>query len=257
MTTIQKESVENKLDWLTEIPETHSKLQSISLHLLPGILTGAVVFSIRGAIQAAGYPTPMSLIVAIPLILIPVELGILYFHGMKLNGRFSLKGIVLYRDRIPTWKYVVVSPLVAFLAFAVLVLFQPWDSFFYRYGFSWIPALESGLGGGFSKSSLLITYIFAIVFGAFLGPITEELYFRGFLLPRMPGFGRWTVPVHALLFALYHTFTIWQFITRTIMMLPLIIAVRRTNVYVGMIAHVMINLFSPVLALLAILSMPS
>jgi hypothetical protein len=101
MTTIQKESIENKLDWLTEIPETQSKIQSIALHLLPGILTDAVVFSLRGAIQAAGYPTLMSLIVAIPLILIPVELGILYFHGMKVNGRFYLEGIVLYRDRIP------------------------------------------------------------------------------------------------------------------------------------------------------------
>jgi uncharacterized protein len=255
MTTIQKEPIAHALDRVNEIPETHSKLQSIFLHLFPGILTGAVVFSIRGAIQAAGYPTLMSLIVAIPLILIPAELGILYFYGIKRNGRFSLEGIVLYRDRIPTWKYVVVSPMVAFLAFAVLVLFQPWDSFFYRYGFSWIPALDGGMGGGFSRSSLLVTYISAIVFGAFLGPITEELYFRGFLLPRMPGFGRWTVPVHALLFALYHTFTIWQFITRTIMMLPLIFAVRRTNIYVGMIAHVMINLFSPVLALLAIVNM--
>jgi uncharacterized protein len=164
---------------------------------------------------------------------------------------------VLYRDPILAWKYFVIAPGVAFLALTVLVLFQPWDSFLYRYGFSWIPTLDSGMDGGFSRSTLLVTYLLAILFGAVLGPITEELYFRGFLLPRMAGFGRGTVLVHSLLFALYHTFTIWQFVTRTIMMLPLVFAVRRTNIYIGMIAHVLINLLSPVLALLAILGMPS
>jgi hypothetical protein len=32
--------------------------------------------------------------------------------------------------------------------------------------------------------------------------------------------------------------------TRTIMMLPLIYAVRRKNIYIGMIAHVMVNIVS-------------
>src|SRR5690606_14311241 len=40
-----------------------------------------------------------------------------------------------------------------------------------------------------------------------IGPITEELYFRGFLLPRLPGRPAVAVPANAILFALYH---VWQ-----------------------------------------------
>jgi membrane protease YdiL (CAAX protease family) len=233
--------------------ESHSIPQSVALHLLPGILIGAVVFTIRGLVVRAGYPTLMALLLAIPIALIPFELGVLFLMGRRSNGRFSLDGIVYYRDPIPVWQYFVIGPLVAILMFAVLVLLQPLDAFLYNSFFSWIPTLDSGMGGDFSRATLLATYMPAIVFGAILGPITEELYFRGFLLPRMSRFGHSAPLIHALLFALYHTFTIWQFTTRTIMMLPLIYAVRRRNIYVGMIAHIMVNLFSPLLALISIL----
>ena len=59
--------------------------------------------------------------------------------------------------------------------------------------FGWIPewfVMDSGAeSGGFSKSALLIVNIaslFVFVIGI---PIVEELYFRGFLLPRLSCLG--------------------------------------------------------------------
>jgi membrane protease YdiL (CAAX protease family) len=74
-------------------------------------------------------------------------------------------------------------------------------------------------------------------------PATEELYFRGYLLPRMPSkLKGWTGIVHSGLFALYHFWAPWLFITRTFGVLPLIYIVRRKeNIILGIISHCLLN----------------
>jgi uncharacterized protein len=42
-----------------------------------------------------------------------------------------------------------------------------------------------------------------LVLNVFVGPITEELCFRGHLLPRMGQLGRWAPLVNVFLFSLY------------------------------------------------------
>jgi hypothetical protein len=78
----------------------HSLFESLLYHLLPGILIGAGYYLIVPRIQAAGYPSVMGLILTAIFILIPVELGILFWHGKRRNGMLSLKGIVLYRGKL-------------------------------------------------------------------------------------------------------------------------------------------------------------
>ena len=46
------------------------------------------------------------------------------------------------------------------------------------------------------------------------GPIVEELYFRGYLLPRMEWMGRWAPLVNVSLFSLYHFWSPWQILGR-------------------------------------------
>ena len=70
----------------------------------------------------------------------------------------------------------------------------------------------------------------------------EEMYFRGYLLPRMNYAGRWVLLLHSFLFGLYHIWTPWMFLTRTMGMLPLAYAVRWRNLNLAIIVHVFINL---------------
>lgn len=74
-------------------------------------------------------------------------------------------------------------------------------------------------------------------------PIIEEFYFRGYLLSRMPSkLKGWSALTHSGLFALYHTWTPWLFITRTISVLPLVYIVKwEKNIYIGIIAHCLMN----------------
>ena len=86
------------------------------------------------------------------------------------------------------------------------------------------------------------------------GPILEELYFRGYLLPRMRYAGKLAPVLHSLLFALYHVFTPWMFLTRTVGMLPLIYIVRKKNIYIALIVHVLINSIDVIIGLIYIMN---
>ena len=64
--------------------------------------------------------------------------------------------------------------------------------------------LDSYFAGNWIAYALLIAV-------AFLAPITEELLFRGLLLPRMrKAFGRWDWVVNGTLFTLYHLHQPWS-----------------------------------------------
>jgi membrane protease YdiL (CAAX protease family) len=237
------------------IVEQHSVSKSLLLHLLPGFLIGLCYFALLQPFHQWGYPSMMVLMTAIVLILVPFELGYLLYQGKKKNGRFSLQGIVYYRSPIPIWQYIIWVPALFVIVGIIFTLMKPVDVFLQKNLFAWMPLMESGLQGGFSKGVLIVTYGMAAIFGAVVGPIVEELYFRGFLLPRMKYAGKWAPLLHSLLFALYHVFTPWMFVTRTIGMLPLVYAVQRRNVYVSIIVHILVNLIDVVVGLSFIIGM--
>lgn len=54
-----------------------------------------------------------------------------------------------------------------------------------------------------------------------LGPLIEELYFRGSLLPRLARFGFWAPLINVSLFSLYQFWTPWDVLTRVVILLPL------------------------------------
>ena len=90
--------------------------------------------------------------------------------------------------------------------------------------------------------------------GAFLmlngvvGPIVEELYFRGYLLPRMDRLGRWAPLVNVSLFSLYHFWSPWQVLARILGIGPMVFAVRwKRNVYLGILIHCALNLIGVLL----------
>lgn len=221
--------------------EQHPIGKSILLHLLPGFLIGGCYYVLIPILSQRGYPSILALMCASALILLPVEMGWLLYEGKKKNGRFSLQGVVLYRNPIPFWQYFVWVPLLFAALGLIFTLMKPVDAFLQQQVFAWLPTFESGLQGGYPRSALILTWIMVALFGVLAGPITEELYFRGYLLPRMGYAGKWAPLFHSLLFGLYHIWTPWMFLTRTFGMLPLAYAVRWRNLNLGIIVHVIVN----------------
>lgn len=234
--------------------EQHSFLKSLALHLLPGVPVALFYVVFAPLFVGWGFPPAFALCLAIPVVLIPLQLGILLYIGRRATGKFTLDGVVLYREKASIRQYIMYTLLIIVwsgLSFAILS--KPIGGFIIERFFSWAPEWYVA-GNSFtgSKPILLATWLMIMVFGNFLGPAVEELYFRGYLLPRMSRLKGWAPLLNATLFAAYHFWTPWEVITRTVAVLPLsFTAYKKQNVYIGLIAHVTLNTLStlPLLAL--------
>jgi membrane protease YdiL (CAAX protease family) len=228
--------------------ESHSILRSITLSLVPGFLI--FLFFILFAPIANHYALPSLLVlfVAFSLVLVPFELGYLFLQGKKLNGCFSLKGIVLFKDHIPIWQYFALVPLLLiWMVFCFVIIAVKIDRFFIDSFFGWLPNWFfidnfSNNISQYSKNVLIIIAIFGFVFNGLIGPIVEEMYFRGYLLPRLKQLRAWAPLLNIFLFSLYHLFSPWQNITRILALLPLVYVVWwKHNIYIGIIVHCTLN----------------
>ena len=154
-------------------------------------------------------------------------------------------------------------PLVGLITGLVLWTFvagsvaQPVDRALQEHVFAWLPwASEvSGTTGTFTdypQSKVVTTLAASLILSGLLGPVTEELYFRGFLLPRLPA-GRWAPTVNTALFSLYHFWTPWQFFSRILFFLPTVwYTWRRRDLRVSLSVHVIGNTIGQLLGLIAI-----
>ena len=124
----------------------------------------------------------------------------------------------------------------------------------------WPDAWEIRLGtnGQYGDGALLVTAALLLLGTVIVAPVVEELYFRGYLLPRMPQrLGRWRVPTHVVLFAAYHLWSPWLIPTRVLAILPLAyIAVRTRDVRIGVVTHVVLNATDLVAILLYLQAAP-
>jgi membrane protease YdiL (CAAX protease family) len=233
--------------------EKHSTIKSVMLHLLPGILVGCFYFLARQPVANMGYPSIVALMLAYAFILIPVELGFLLYQGKKKTGRFTLRGIISYRNSIPWWQYLVWVLIISIATGAIFTLLKPVDAFLQERAFFWMPDINYGLDGDYSRTILIVTYSMYLVLVVFLSPLVEELYFRGYLLPRVNG--KFATLFHSFLFAAQHVLTPWRLITRTLALLPLVYGVKKKNIYIGIIVHILVNLLDLVIGVAFIVKM--
>jgi uncharacterized protein len=94
----------------------------------------------------------------------------------------------------------------------------------------------------YSKTIQFVNWLGIFLITGILAPYVEELYFRGFLLPRMAWMKSWAPVAEAFLFALYHFWSPWQLVTRFLAVLPLVYIVnRKRDLRIGVAAHWLLN----------------
>ena len=233
--------------------------RSITLHLLPGILTTLVYVIAAPFLNSMGYPSNFAFLLAALFVLIPSELGFLFHLGKKKNGSFSLNGIVLYREQMPVRQYVLFAvPLLVYANFILVVVYPPIAQMLTRALFFWLPNwFFLSLQPEYSKSILLMTALLGLVVNGFIGPVTEELYFRGYLLPRISRFNMLAPVINGVFHSLYHFWMPWQVPGLILGLLPAAIVVWwKRSIYLGMLIHVTGNALGSMVTLASILSLP-
>jgi CAAX protease family protein len=238
--------------------EQHSVARTLVLHLLPGALILAFFVAVAPLVRSFGFPPVMGVYLAILFVLIPFELGYLIYQARKKGT--SLGDIVLYREPVPRGQFVLL--VIALFVGGSLIggLITPLDFIVKEDLFSWLPQQFDffyGLYGGvgrFSTATLLVVWVFGVLVDGIVAPVVEEMYFRGYLLPRISRFGAWAPLLNTVLFSLYHFFSPWSIVSRILEFLPLAYAAWwKRNIYVSMIVHVLFNLSGFVVTLLLIL----
>ncbi|MDQ7905049.1 CPBP family intramembrane glutamic endopeptidase [Phytohabitans sp. ZYX-F-186] len=116
----------------------------------------------------------------------------------------------------------------------VSLALTPLDNLVFDTFFTWIPF--EGAGGsattyldGYAHSRLVVTMLICLPLTGFALPLVEELYFRGFLLPRISHL-RWRAPVlNTVLFSVYHFWAPWTVLSKVIFMFPAVWLVWRKH----------------------------
>ena len=239
------------------IPQ-HSLLTSIILHLLPGIVFLAVLFLVTPLVKRWGLPAAIAGSLAILLGQLPLVLGILLYQSRKQTGHFSLRDVIAYRRPVPFWQYLIFVPLLCIWYFQASSIWTSLQKDLFT-NLPWLPRwLENPLPfidqGPYSPLVTTIALVVALISSGIIAPIIEELYFRGFLLPRIDRLGAWAVLLNVSLFALHHLWTPLVNPGRILAWLPIVFIVwRKQNIYVGLYVHLITNLAGN--GLFALLSM--
>ncbi len=238
------------------IEEQHSVLRTVVLHLLPGALITVFYLVVAPVVRNLGFPTLMAIFLAILLVLLPFELGYL-LHRARRHG-VPLGQIVVYRQPMPRLQLAALFlGLFVWSAILGVLLYPPLDRFFLDNLFFWVPQsfLFAEDFTRYSTATLMTTWIFGLAVNGIAGPIVEELYFRGYLLPRISRLGRWAPLLNTVLFSIYHFFTPWQNLGRILGLLPMVYAVWwKKNIYLSMLVHILGNISAMVLLLPAMLA---
>ncbi len=225
----------------------HSIWRSIGLHLIPGALITLFFYLATPLLQSVGFPPMMGILLAILVILIPFELGYLLYQSRKTSGRFSIKDVIGEQQKVVWWQFVLITLGLIFWCGFFFVNMSTVDEYITRTFFSWLPSffsfgLTPDVVSQFPGWAIKMTVITGLILNGFAGPIIEELYFRGYLLPRIPASRFWAPIINVVLFSLYHFFSPWQNVTRILALIPMVYAVSwKRNIYLSMVTHCAVN----------------
>ena len=219
------------------------------------ILTPTAVLSLSYLIVGHFCQMPFLLLFCLlgTVTLVPIELGFILFASKKEYGSYSLKSAMSGQGKVSVWKTLLIAFLFFSLAGLLSVFVAPLENKLLEpvrqavlsrlpVGFDWrnIEYVKS-----FSKPVIVITCIYYGIFNVILGPLTEELFFRGYLTSHFR-IQKWFTPILiAILFSLYHFWLPFNNIFRILVFAPVTyVAYKKKNIYISMCFHCMCNLFS-------------
>lgn len=187
--------------------------------------------------------------------LVPIELGFILAASKKECGGYSLKSAFVGQEKMAIWKALLIALIFFGVAGLLSAFAAPIENQVFSgarsgllqmlpTGFDWInfEYLKS-----FSKATLILTCIYYGVFNVVIGPVTEELFFRGYLTSHYEKQGWFTPILITVLFSLYHLWLPFNNVFRILAFTPVMyVAYRKKNFYISILFHCICNLFTTV-----------
>lgn len=195
-------------------------------------------------------------------ILVPMELGVIISASKKEYGTYSLKSAFAGQEKIAVWKMLGIAFVFFGIAGLLSIFVAPMENQIFATmrsnvlnnlpaGFDWtnFEYIKS-----FSKPIRILTCVYYGIFNVLIGPITEELYFRGYLTSHYKKQNSITPIWIAVLFSLYHFWLPFNNVFRILAFTPVVyVAYKKKNLYISLYFHCLCNLFSVIGFVLTVL----
>lgn len=197
------------------------------------------------------------------VILVPIELGIILCASKKEYAEYSFKSAFVGQKKLPIWEIIIIAFIFFGIAGLLSAFVAPIENQFWAEmrtavlnnlptGFDWTnyEYLKS-----FSRPILIMTCVYYSIFNVLIGPITEELFFRGYLTSHYQKQSTFTPILIAILFSLYHFWLPFNNVFRILAFAPVAyVSYKKKNIYISMCFHCFCNLFSVISFILAVLN---
>ncbi|MEW9094646.1 MAG: CPBP family intramembrane glutamic endopeptidase [Clostridiaceae bacterium] len=227
----------------------------IALHLFPGIVLSIIYICMLKGGVLYGYPRVVILGSAGVFAMVIIELGYLFYVAKKEEGSFNIFKVLGLKSNMKIKEYIFYTLLLLMIAGTLTMALRPLSNHILNTVFSWIPSWYNYVQDMslFSRNFIAITILVSFFFFTLIGPIIEELYFRGYLLARMKWMGNYSVLINVVLFAVYHFWSPWLIISRILAFFPLYYYVyKKDSLKLAIAVHCLAN-FTDVVALAMLL----
>lgn len=233
--------------------------QAIALHLAPAVITFVSALLLAPLMARLGLPESFALSLAFIFFLTPIELGLLLRAAHHVTGKWSLRAlpsVLAYRRPMGRWA-ILIPVLFGFALLVAALLGNVSDAIGTQligvYPRWMLPVYDPTTT--FPASVLVPTLLITLLIDGMINPVVEELYFRAYLLPRIPLGIRFAVPASAALFSLQHYWQPYNWPLIFILELVLtILIVRSRSIQLGIVMHVLGNSFGTLIVLIGVLT---
>lgn len=235
-------------------------IKVILLIFIPTTILTAV-YVILGVVQNAIPPILLFYVLA-ALILFPIELTIILRASKREFGSYSLRSAWVNQKKAGWLRTLIIGLLLFGFAGIMSITLAPLEKSLFAplstklaenlpY-FDWanIDYLRQ-----YPRGILLLMSVVYFIFNVFVGPIVEELYFRGYLTSKLSRFGVGAPIIVTVLFSLYHLWLPFQNLFRISVFFPAAyFAWKEKNIYISIVFHCVSNLFSTIMVLVGLYS---
>lgn len=220
-----------------------NKTKSIFFHLYPGIIITLGFIVVTPFFIKYGFPPQFGILISIAVLAVPLLLVHLLVVK-KQESKTSISELNGLTHKLSKKKLIFYSIGLVIFSFFIWGTAQPLNAVVAEKWFNWLPdwyAVQNITG--YDKSKVFITLMLNLLLNGFLAPYIEELYFRGYLLPRMRRWGKSAFVVNAILFSLYH---FWQpdiYVVLILSLLPMTYLVWKTkDLRLSILTHSLLNI---------------
>ncbi len=229
----------------------YTMTRQLTYHFYPGVIVLVAYVLLSNWLLDLKWPSFLGLFIVEVLILAPITLTHL---SWKAGGFFRISQVIPYWQKLSPGKFIlwVIGGFVACLI--IYVPMYPLGLMLRESVFAWLPPwFFDPMFGTNDMEAIGRIFLLGIITDGIIAPMAEELYFRGYLLPRMTFLKRWAPWVNGALFGLYHFWQPHNYLAIIGVGIVLSYVVWKTrNVWIGIFVHCLLNTIGAIMGYLAI-----